>query len=132
MISITDVGWVSILVGAVVTFGWGFIYFNPRFVGASFQQIHGTKEGQSMMPAMLLEALYLLLLSWLVAIFYLLQMENGHVRGIGVIFIATVLVGHLSSAAWTQKPMKAGWIDGGYFLGAMVILVLTQHFSRML
>ena len=89
------------------------------------------KNGPMMVP-MALEALYLLLLSWLIAVFYMLQMDHSMVRGIGAIFSATVIIGYFSSAAWSQRPMKLAGLNSGYFIGCIVILLLTNYVGRMM
>lgn len=132
MVNIMDVNYAAIIVGAILAFGWGFVYFSERFAGKAFMEINATKTVQSMLVPMMLEGLYVLLLSWLVAVFYLLQMDHGMVRGIGAIFVATVIIGHFSGAAWAQRPMKLAGLNSGYFVGCMVILLLTQAASRMI
>ena len=69
MINVMDVNLVLIVVGAALAFGWGFVYFSERVAGTAFMEINGTKTDAPMMVPMALEALYLLLLSWLVAVF---------------------------------------------------------------
>lgn len=131
LINVMDVNRVAVLIGAVLAFAWGFVFFSERVAGKAFQEINQTTADKSMLPAMALEALYLLLLSWLIAVFYMLQMDHGMARGIGAIFSATVIIGHFSGAAWSQRPMKLAGLNAGYFVGCVVILLLTQFISRM-
>ena len=88
--------------------------------------MNSTKSDGPMILPMALEALYLLLLSSLIAVFYMLQMGHSMVRGIGAIFSATVIIGYFSSAAWSQRPMKLAGLNSGYFIGCIVILLLTN------
>ena len=132
MINVMDVNLALIIVGAVLAFAWGFFYFSERTAGKAFMEINGTKSDAPMLTPMALEALYLLLLSWLVAVFYMLQMDHGMVRGIGAIFSATVIIGHFSGAAWAQRPMKLAAINSGYFIGCIIILLLTNYIGRMI
>lgn len=69
MINVMDVNLVLIVVGALSAFVWGFVYFSERVAGKAFMEINGTKTDAPMMVPMALEALYLLLLSWLVGCF---------------------------------------------------------------
>lgn len=132
MINVMDVNPVLILVGAVLAFAWGFFYFSERVVGAAFMEINGTKSDDPMLVPMVLEALYLLFLSWLVAVFYMLQMDQGMVRGIGAIFSATIIIGYFASAAWAQKPMKLAAMSSGNFIGCIIILLLANYVWRMI
>ena len=132
MINVMDVDLVLIIVGAALAFGWGFVYFSERVAGKAFMEINSTSSDKSMLAPMALEALYLLLLSWLVAVFYMLQMDHGMARGIGAIFSATVIIGYFSSAAWSQRPMKLAGLNSGYFIGCIVILLLTNYVGRMI
>lgn len=131
LVNVMDVIRVAVLICAVLAFAWGFVFFSERVAGKAFQEINQTTADKSMLPAMALEALYLLLLSWLIAVFYMLQMDHGMARGIGAIFSATVIIGHFSGAAWSQRPMKLAGLNAGYFVGCVVILLLTQFISRM-
>ena len=72
MINVMDVNLVLIIIGAALAFGWGFIYFSERVAGKAFMEMNSTKSDGPMMVPMALEALYLLLLSWLIAVFYML------------------------------------------------------------
>ena len=132
MINVMDVNLVLIIIGAALAFGWGFVYFSERVAGKAFMEMNSTKSDGPMMVPMALEALYLLLLSWLIAVFYMLQMDHGTARGIGVIFSATVIIGFFSSAAWSQRPMKLDGLNSGYFIGCIIILLLTQYVGRMI
>ncbi len=87
MITVMDVNFVLIIVGAALAFGWGFFYFSNRVAGKAFTEMNSTKSDGPMIVPMALEALYLLLLSWLIAVFYMLQMDHSMVRGIGAIFL---------------------------------------------
>ena len=95
-------------------------------------EMNSTKSDGPMMVPMALEALYLLLLSWLIAVFYMLQIDHSMVRGIGAIFSATVIISYFSSAAWSQRPMKLARLNSGYFIGWIVILLLTNYVGRMM
>ena len=132
MINVMDVNFVLIIVGAALAFGWGFFYFSNRVAGKAFTEMNSTKSDGPMMVPMALEALYLLLLSWLVAVFYMLQIDHSMVRGIGAIFSATVIIGYFSSAAWSQRPMKLAGLNSVYFMGCIVILLLTNYVGRMM
>ena len=131
MLNVTDVNFVAVLVAAAISFGYGFVYFSERFAGKAFQEIHQTKTDVSMVQPMVLEAVSLLL-SWLIAVFYLLQMDHGMARGIGLLFGAVMVIGYFSEAAWSQKPAKLAVINSGYFIGVVVINLLKQYFVRMM
>ena len=132
MINVMDVKFVLIIVGAALAFGWGFFYFSNRVAGEAFREMNSTKSDGPMMVPMALEALYLLLFSWLIAVFYMLQMDHSMVRGIGAIFLATVINSYFSSAAWSQRPMKLAGLNSGYFIGCIVILLLTNYVGRLM
>lgn len=132
MLTVMDVNIVAILIGAAVSFAFGYAYFSERFAGAAFQAINQTKPEGSMAVPMALEIAYLLLLAWLVAVFYGLQMDHNTARGIGALFGATIIVGNFSSAAWSQKPAKLAVLNSGYFVGVVIIMLLTHYIIRMM
>lgn len=131
-INLTDVNYVVVLIAAALSFGFGFIYFSERFAGSTFMQIHRTKQDAPMAMPLLLEGVNLLLLSWLIAVFFMLQMNHGLVRGIGLLFAVTIIVGHFAAAGFTQKPTKLAVMNSGYFIGVIMVNVATQYVSRMI
>lgn len=132
MLHLTDVDFIVVLVAAVLSFGYGFLYFSERFAGKDFMQIHQTKPDVSMARALVLEVIALLLLSWLIAAFYMLQMDHGMMRGIGLLFGLAMIVSYFAAAGFSQKPYKLAFINSGYFIGVVVINLLTQYISRMI
>ena len=56
-----------------------------------------------MVQPMVLEAVSLLLLSWLIAVFYLLQMDHGMARGIGLLFGAVKPRGRKNRPSWPSS-----------------------------
>lgn len=131
-INISDVDYIVLLVAAALSFGFGFLYFSERVAGATFMEIHQTKADAPMAVPLLLEAVHVLLLSWLIAVFYMLQMDHGLVRGIGLLFGATMIVSYFAIAGFTQKPPKLGIMNSGYFIGVVVVNLATQYVSRII
>lgn len=133
MLNETDVDVWTIIIGAGLAFGWGWFFYSERRAGRFFmEEMPAMKSSELPRLSLALEALYLLLLSWLVAVFYMLQMDYELVRGIGPIFAAIVIIRYFAAAAWVQRPMKLAALDSGYFVGCIVILLLTQLVSRMI
>ena len=52
-------------------------------------------------------------------------------RGIGLLFGLTMIVSYFAAAGFSQKPYKLAFINSGYFIGVVVINLLTQYISRM-
>ncbi len=130
---ITDVSLLTVIIGAVLAFSWGFVYFSDRLFVKQFRQVHNiAADAKPPAKAMVYEAINLLLLSWFVSLLYSLQMEHAMLRGIGLLFGLIMISGFFSETAWLQKGMKAACLSTGYFIGIIVILVLTNHLGRML
>jgi hypothetical protein len=121
-----------VLIAALISFGYGYLYFSERFAGKDFMQIHQTKPDAPMLRPLVLEAINLLLLSWLIAVFYMLQFDYGMVRGIGLLFGLTILLSYFVVAGFSQKPTKLAVVNSGYFIGVVVINLLAQYVSRMI
>lgn len=130
MINVTDVNFVIVLIAAAISYGYGFVYFSERFAGTAFMQIHQTKSDVSMARPLVLEAINLLLLSWLIAVFFMLQIDHQLVRGIGLLFALTVLLSYFVAAGFAQKPTKLAVINSGYFVGVVAINLAVQFISR--
>ena len=76
-------------------------------------EMNSTKSDGPIMMSMAPEAFYLLLLLWLVAVFYMLQMDHSMVRSIGAIFSAIVIIGYFSSSTWSETPIKLAGLNSG-------------------
>ncbi|MGC6475077.1 MAG: hypothetical protein ACON41_00380 [Parvibaculales bacterium] len=128
---ILEIYWAPTLVGAGLVYFFGAFWYSPYAFGESFNQLHGLSDKGWPVPGLFVEAIYTLLLAWLIGLFFALQFEHAIVIGIGPIFFLTVVFGRLAGAIWKQYPAKAVLIDIGHFALSVAILLAMQFGFRL-
>jgi hypothetical protein len=125
MVEITaNVNWLAVVVGAVVAFLVGWLWYSPMVFGKQWAAGNNIELGSaSSMPvgAMVAQAIGLLLVSWFVGV--------TAVSSALLTFILAVIafgVMQMSGGLFTKKPMNVVLIDFGYLIVAAVIMFLAQ------
>ncbi len=125
MVEITaNVNWLAVVVGAVVAFLVGWLWYSPIVFGKQWAAGNNIELGSaSSMPvgAMVAQAIGLLLVSWFVGV--------TAVSSALLTFILAVIafgVMQMSGGLFTKKPMNVVLIDFGYLIVAAVIMFLAQ------
>lgn len=125
MVEITaNVNWLAVVVGAVVAFLVGWLWYSPMVFGKQWAAGNNIELGSaSSMPvgAMAAQAIGLLLVSWFVGV--------TAVSSALLTFILAVIafgVMQMSGGLFTKKPMNVVLIDFGYLIVAAVIMFLAQ------
>lgn len=119
-----NVNWLAVLVGAIVAFVLGWLWYSPMFFGKRWAAGNNLELGDaSSMPmaAMALQALGLLLLAWFVGVTAVESQLLTFV--LAVVAFATMSA---SGAMFLKKPPVVIWIDFGYLLAAAVVMFLAQ------
>ncbi len=119
-----NVSWLAIIVGAVVAFLVGWLWYSPKLFGTKWAEGSKVKLGEaSDMPmlAMLTQALGLLGVAWVVAI----TAATNSLLTIILITISFVLM-QWSGNSFTQKTNYAKIVDSGYWVVAVVIMIIVQ------
>lgn len=118
----TDVNWLAVIVGAVVAFLVGWLWYSPMLFGKGWAAGNNVELGSaSSMPvgAMVSQAIGLLLISWL----------GGVLEGQTYTFILAVIafgVFAISGALFIKKPSNVIMVDFGYLIVAGVV-VFAAH-----
>ena len=117
-----NVSWLGVVVGAVLAFLAGWLWYSPRLFGKGWARDLGIELGSaSNMPvmAMVLQGLGLLLLSLLA----------DRLAGLPPVFALAIIamIGlSLSNHMFTKRGMTANWTDAGY-LAAVGIIIGVVH-----
>ena len=124
----TNVSWLAVLAGAVVSFLLGWLWFSPKLFGAKWAEGSGVKlgSGEAMpMGAMATQAIGLLLMSWFVGV-------TATHNALATVILATLAFTVLgfSGNSFSGKSNYARWVDAGYWIACLVIMVLGQGLIR--
>ena len=120
----SGVNFLAVIVGAVLAFVAGWAWYSPKFFGVKWAEGSGVKMGDaSEMPAaaMAAQGIGLFLMSWFVGI----TAANGMLL---TVILATVGFAFLaySGNTFSGKSAYARNVDAGYWIAALVIMIIVQ------
>ncbi len=117
----SNVSWLAVIVGAVLSFLLGWLWYSPMLFGTKWAEGSGVKMGSAnQMPveAMATQGLGLLLLSWFVAV------SPVNVAALGTIALAVLAY---SGSSFTGKSQFAKFVDAGYWIVSLIVLVVVER-----
>lgn len=122
------VSWLGVAVGAIVSFFLGWLWFSPMLFGTKWADGVGVELGTaSEMPvgAMVFKVIGLILMSWFVGV---TAVSNA---------LLTVILGTLafvvlaySGGLFTKKSNYARSVEAGFWISALVIMIVCQGVFR--
>ncbi|MGI9401885.1 MAG: DUF1761 domain-containing protein [Rhizobiaceae bacterium] len=118
------VNWIAVIVGAVVAFLAGWLWYSPMLFGKKWAEGYGLELGTaSEMPvgAMVAQVLGLLLLSWFVGV-------TAASNALFTVILATVaftVLGY-SGGLFRKNNSYVRNVDAGYWILAVVIMIVVQ------
>lgn len=121
---VTGVNWLAVIIGAVLAFVLGWLWYSPRLFGTKWAEGSGINMGSaSQMPmgAMAAQVLGLLLMSWFVGV---TAVSNALLTVILAIVAFTVLA--YSGNSFSGKSSYARLVDAGYWIAALVVMIVVQ------
>lgn len=118
------VNWIAVITGAVIAFLLGWLWYSPKLFGTKWAQGVGIDLGGAHeMPkvALLMQAVGLFLMSWFVGVTAVSQ-------ALFTVILATVAFTVLaySGGAFAQKSAYSRAVDAGYWIVALVIMIVCQ------
>jgi len=119
-----NVNWLAVIVGFVVSFVLGWLWYSPRLFGKKWAEGIGVELGSAeQMPvaAMVTQALGTFLLSWIVGI----TAAQEALLTIILIVITYVML-QVSGGLFTKKSSAAIAIDAGFVVAMAVVMILFQ------
>ena len=120
----TGVSWLAVIVGAVVSFLVGWLWYSPKLFGPKWAEGVGVEMGTANdMPfeAMIFQAIGLLLMSWFVGV-------TAASNALLTVILGTVafVVLAYSGGLFTKKSKYARYTEAGSWLVSLVIMVICQ------
>lgn len=119
-----DVSWIGVIVGAVVAFLVGWLWFSPKLFGEKWAEGVGVELGEARdMPVAALGTNFigLLLMSWFVGV-------TAVSDALLTVILATLAFTFLaySGGQFTKKSAYARGVEAGYWIVALVVMIIFQ------
>lgn len=124
MSEITDINWLATIVGFVLSFGLGWLWFSPKMFGKKWAEGNSLDpNGPDKMPmaAMITQAVGTFLLAWVVGV----TAKNDALLTI-ILIAVTIVVLNNANALFTKKNAYVRRTDGGFTLAMVVIMIICQ------
>jgi len=123
---LTDVNWLGVVVGAVIAFALGAMWYSPSMFGDKWRQGLGA-GGMSNRPLGLLlvvQAIATFLFAWVIAV----AVNDSMALAILVALTASILI--KSNGLFSDKSLYAIGTEAGYIVAqAAIVLIVLQLFN---
>ena len=118
------VSWLAVIVGAIVAFLVGWLWYSPKLFGTKWAEGNGADLGAaSTMPvgAMVSQLGGLLLMSWFVGV-------TAVSSALFTVILATVAFAVLaySGGMFAKKSAYVRNVDAGYWIVSLVVMIICQ------
>lgn len=120
----SNVNWLAVIVGAVLAFVAGWLWYSPILFGAKWAESSRVEMGSAdEMPkmAMLLQALALLLISTFIG----MTAAAGALTA-AIVAILGIAAFNMSAGAFIKKNNYALLVDGGYAILIGIVMIVVQ------
>lgn len=124
MVDLYNVSWLAIIIGTVLGFVLGWLWYSPvLFVKKWAEGIGANMEetGQPPIDAMITQFLGMFLLAWIVALFA----DSGQYVVI-LLIVLTFLSLQYANNTFVGKSMYAKMTEAGYIAASTVIMIIVQ------
>lgn len=124
----TGVSWLAVLAGAIVSFLLGWLWYSPKLFGEKWAAGSGVKMGSAEtmpMGAMASQGIGLLLMSWFVGV-------TANSNALYTVILATLafVVLQFSGNSFSGKSDYAKYVDAGYWLASLVVMIICEGVIR--
>ncbi|MBL4874658.1 MAG: DUF1761 family protein [Rhodobacteraceae bacterium] len=124
MSEITDINWLATIVGFVLSFGLGWLWFSPKLFGKKWAEGNGLDPDgpdKMPMPAMIAQAAGTFLLAWVVGV----TASNDALLTI-ILIMVTIVVLNGASALFLNMNAYVRHTDAGFTVAMVVIMIISQ------
>ncbi|WP_419913263.1 DUF1761 domain-containing protein [Hoeflea sp.] len=120
----SGVNWIAVVIGAVVSFLLGWLWYSPMLFGPKWAEGVGVEMGTaSEMPvgAMVSQIIGLLLLSWFVGV-------TAAADALFTVILGTIAFAVLaySGGMFRKNSAYARVTDMGYWVGSVIVMIIIQ------
>ena len=124
----TGVSWLGVIVGAVVSFLAGWLWYSPKLYGQKWAEGVGVQmgtAGEMPVAAMVTQFVGLLAMSWFVGV---TAVSNALLTVILATAAFTILA--YSGGLFTRKSSYSRNVDAGYWIVCLVVMIISQGIFR--
>ncbi|MFT7560651.1 MAG: hypothetical protein ACI93R_002573 [Flavobacteriales bacterium] len=121
---IENVNWIAVIVGAVVSFAVGGLWYSPKLFGAKWAEgVRLTPEQATKMsiPAMVVQLLATFLLSWVVGI----TAANEALFTV-ILITLTIFLLVVSAGLFAKKSLYAIFTEAGFIVIMVFLMIVVQ------
>ncbi len=121
---LNNVNWMAVVIGAVVSYLVGWLWYSPKFLGNMWAEGVGIKMDKNMEgagKAMFAQAVWTFLLAWVIGV----MAVNDALATTALIVIAMISF-NKASGFFTKKSHAAIAIESGYIFVMAAIMVATH------
>lgn len=121
---VTGVNWLAVIVGFVVSFGLGWLWFSPKLFGTKWAEGNGLDpSGPDKMPmgAMITQIIGTFLLAWVVGV----TAKNEALLTIVLITVTMVFL-NAANAMFSGKTSYVRHVDAGFTAVMVIIMIICQ------
>ena len=119
----TNVNWVAVVVGAVLAFLLGWLWYSPKLFGEKWAE--GVRisfdSGGPLPAALIVQAVGTLLLAWVIGV---TAANNALATAILIVFTIAVLV--VAGGMFSKKSSYAIMTEAGYIVAMALIMIVCQ------
>jgi len=118
-----NVNWVAVVVGAVLAYALGYLWYSPKLFGKKWAEGVGLKLAPENLPvaAMTAQAIGTFLLSWIVGV----TAANNALLTI-ILVVATIVALMLAGGLFTLKSSYAMLTETGFFIAMAAVMIAVQ------
>jgi hypothetical protein len=119
-----EVNWLAVVVGAILSFFLGWVWYSTRLFGTQWAKDVGTYTQDSTTSssyALLMQGLGTFLLAWVIGI-----TETTNSFALALLFGITTTVLILANGLFARKSMYAVKTESGYVFAMVVVMILTH------
>jgi hypothetical protein len=118
-----NVNWIAVIVGAVLAYLLGWLWYSPKLFGRKWAEGVGLKSAPERLPiaAMTAQAIGTFLLSWVVGV----TAANNALLTV-ILVVATIVALMLAGSLFTLKSSYAMLTEAGFVVAMAVVMIAVQ------
>ena len=118
-----NVNWLAVIVGAVVAFLLGWLWFSPKLFGTKWAEGARVNMDEHAMPgpALGIQALGNLLLSWTIGV----AAAADHLM-FAILIVLTIVCLLAANGLFAQKNRYAVTVEAGFIVSMAIIMIVAQ------
>lgn len=125
MVEITaNVNWLAVIVGAIVAYGLGWLWYSPKIFGTKWAEGTGVTMDTSSGPpmtAMLMQAVGTFLLAWVIGV---TAANNALLTAI--LIVLTIVFLFIAGGLYCKKSRYAIATEAGYVVVMALVMIVCQ------